>query len=269
MSTGPQVRESLAPICRMHPATVERYFAELMAAGILPKSGRGGGKSAVHFDSLHLAYSILSFGAPTPGGAVDAVRKLAGLFPESAQPGDASLRTILAGEIETRARYILQGQADKISEDPHKWELTLCLDPVMVWMTWMVEGAEKRRKYLESPQLNLPSMKHPQDANRGIRRLTIITVDVLNAAAWLYADTLARQQNLPIPTAPAAETENAALAGAAPIQDRNSIPATSKREHRGEREIPQALSSRGPGHFHHQTRSPADVEPSPPHCLVA
>jgi hypothetical protein len=264
MSTGPQVNETFAPICRMHPATVERYFEPLRAAGIIPKSVKGGGRGGAHFGSWPLASIILSFGASTAGGAVDAVRKLAGLGPENVQEGDADLRTILAGEIEKRARYILQGHADKLLEDPHQWELTLCLDPVMAWMTWTVDGSEKRRNYLEDPQLNLP-----QPAKRGLRRLAVITVDVLNAAAHLCADTLARQQNPPTPSSTDAETENAAPARAAPTQDQNSIPEPDSLEHKGERYTSQALSSRGPGHLRQPTRSQADVEPSPPHCLVA
>lgn len=270
MSTGPQVLERLAPICRMHLATGERYFAELRAAGIIPKSGKGGGKSAVHFESLHIAYAILSFGAPQPGGAVDAAKRLGELWPvEDKTP---SLLYFLTNKITDRAKHVLHGDTKYLSDPAQGWELTLCLDPLEAWMSWTAkDGSEQRLRYAVKQPDQYPLLRGflPPEINRGLRRLTIITLDVLNAAAELWADTIARQQNLPIPTAPAAETENAALAGAAPIQDRNPIPATSKREHRGERGISQALSSRGPGHFRQPTRSQADVEPSPPHCLVA
>jgi hypothetical protein len=82
-----------------------------------------------------------------------------------------------------------------------------------------------------------------------IKKTVRIPYAVFEALADLWADTRAHMERVASTSSPPsnAETENAALPGAAPIQDYNSIPGSSNPEHKREREVSQARSSRRPG----------------------
>lgn len=251
MATGPKVNESLAPAADMHPATFERYLAELRQAGLIQRSGKGGGKAGVHFGAVELATIICALSSPLPGGAADAVRALDSLRHEWG--GDGVLRRVLASEIERRALLIRAGGKclDLLS---HGFELTVCLRPLEgLAVVPLDDGGENRQRWLPATEpLWLPDFAPPSPRKRGLCRLTTITVDLMNVAAHLCADTMDHQQTAPIPAAQAAETENAALPGAAPTQaqkpTRNLEPAHPRRK----RETSQPPS--GPGH-HHEPRS--------------
>jgi hypothetical protein len=90
-----------------------------------------------------------------------------------------------------------------------------------------------------------------------IKKTVRIPYAVFEALADLWADTRAHMERVASTSSPPsnAETENAALPGAAPIQDYNSIPGSSNPEHKREREVSQARSSRRPGPLGQLTRS--------------
>lgn len=99
MANGPQFVEALAPVCGIHPATLDRYLRELRKADLIPRSGHGGGSAAVHFDARHVASIILSLAASSPAGATEAVRLLRPLkYVRSALVTDARY----LGPMETR-----------------------------------------------------------------------------------------------------------------------------------------------------------------------
>lgn len=265
MAMSGVVIPEMAAVSGLLPNTVERIIRDLRASGMAPMGQHGRGQTHGQFDQFHLANLLLAFAALQPSGSADAVRALNQLQHEWG--GGGELARVLASEIERRALLIIDGSEQCLSLLSEGFELTLCLDPVEAWTGFVVEDrTEGRQRWV--PQTTppwLPEFAPAPAPRRGLCRLTIITVDVLNVAGRLRADTIRRKQNLPIPTAPGAETENATPARVAPIQDRNStIPTSSKRELRRERENAQALSSRGPGFRHHTPRSPPRVEESPP-----
>ncbi len=192
MATGPQFVEALAPVCGIHPATLDRYLRELRAAALIPASGRGGGVAATHLNHHHAAVIILALAAPSPAGAVAAYNAVKDLDREHLVSGAfAGLGFSMASLINGASGVILHGREPYGAAQTNNWELTICLEPVTVWMSWTVDGVEKR-EYFSDRQTAIPPPRpaHPQDVWRGIRRQTIITLEVLNVAAALCADTI-------------------------------------------------------------------------------
>lgn len=166
---------------------------EIRGIGLIPSGGRGGGIASAHLNHEHAAAVILSLAAPTPGGAVAAYNAVKDLDRDNVQAGDfAGLGFTLATTIQTTASSILAGQKPFEHPEANKWELTICLDPVTVWQSWIVDGTERREGFSDRQSV-LPRPVHPQDVHRGIRRQTIITSSVLNVAAELVADTFKRE----------------------------------------------------------------------------
>ncbi len=203
MSTGPQFTTALTPVSGFHEATLDKYMRDLRNADVVPSSGKGGGKAAVHLDHHHAASIILSMAAMGPGGAADAVRRLATLEWEQPFEGEiCGLWANLAAILSTLASIVFHGDSLLEADETDNWELTVCLDPLMAWMSWTQDGKEVRRHFTD-PQSTMPSNLHPQEMHRGVRRLTVITVSVLNVAAELCADTLAHQaRQIPTPPSP-------------------------------------------------------------------
>ncbi len=186
---------------------------DLRHADIVPSSGKGGGKAAVHLDHHHAASIILSMSAMGPGGAADAVRRLASLdWEQPFEGGISGLWTNLAAQISTMASVVFKGGSLLEPAETNNWELTVCLDPLMTWMSETQNGKENRR-YFTSPQSTTPSSSHPQEVHRGVRRLTVITASVLNVAAELCADTLAHQARQ---ASPSSSSSGSAIPNAGP-----------------------------------------------------
>lgn len=107
MATGPQFIAALAPVTGMHTSTLVRYFQEIRNAKLIPTSGKGGGKVAVHLNATNAASILLALCARGPGRAVHTARQAAGL--PNASPGRPEEKasnliseltdTILTGEI--------------------------------------------------------------------------------------------------------------------------------------------------------------------------
>ena len=192
MATGPQFVERMAPVCGIHPATLDRYMRELRAAGLIPAGGRGGGVASVHLDHNHAAVIILSLAASSPAGVVAAYNAVKDLDREHLVAGSpAGLGFSLALQINRHADVILHGHKPYGAAQANNWELTICLEPVTVWMSWTVDGVEKREYFSDRlTAIPTPRPAHPQDVWRGIRRQTIITLEVVNVAASLCADTI-------------------------------------------------------------------------------
>jgi hypothetical protein len=196
MATGPQFTEALAPVCGIHPATLDRYMRALRVDGLIPASGKGGGRVASHLDHRHAASILLALAAASPAGAAAAVHAVGRLNRERRQPGNVNLWAGLAAYIVNRAAVISRDGVPRAPAGTNNWELTICLEPVMAWMSWTDDGAEQR-DYYRDPQSELPRPADPQDVHRGVRRLTIITMPVLDVVAELCADTLRVQAQTP------------------------------------------------------------------------
>lgn len=211
MATGPEFIAALSPVCSFHPSTLDRYLRELRAAEMLPLSGKGGGKSAVHFDQWHAATILVGLFATGPGGAVDAVRAVKtirrlGAIPTPMLGGD-SLWGDLAGAIGIAALKIRRHPDHKPFAEAQQsgWECVVCLDPLKAWVIWTAAGKEVRVDYSD-PQLALPGAA--PEANRAIRRLTSLTAEALDVCARLCVDHF---ENVPrFPGTENAQSETAA-----------------------------------------------------------
>jgi hypothetical protein len=234
------------------PSTVDRILRDLRAAGMAPTGQPGRGETYGQFGADHLANLLLAFAALQPSGSANAVRALNQLrheWTDDEHPGGSLVGT-LESEIERRALLIRDGGkvAQELLLPQHGFELTLCLDPIEAWTTLPLDdGSVNRQRWL-------PVTGAPSGPPRGIRRLTILSVDVMNRAARLCADTIGHRP-LSIPTALDAETENAALPGAAPTQDHVAIPVSNKRKRREKRKHSQPYSGRAPGISSSQPRN--------------
>ena len=71
MSTTRQVIAGLAPVCGIHPATMDRYMRELRSAGLIASSGNGGSIVPIHTTSRHMAHILMALTAPTACKAVE------------------------------------------------------------------------------------------------------------------------------------------------------------------------------------------------------
>ncbi len=224
MATGPQLKAVLALKLHLHPVTVDRYLANLANAGLIRRSGLGGGKAAVHLSGVEYAYVFLSLASPSPSGAAAAAKALGRLFPENSQTGDASLLTSLTGTIEILAMQIRRGDKETAAGDD--WELVLCLNPLMASMTWRTQAPDVTRRFFDYQDAR--TIAPPTEAAPIIRRQTVLTKSVLMIAARLfYAD---QNENAEAPgraSAPIADDPSPAQAAEGP-DSRNSPGSTSR-----------------------------------------
>lgn len=224
MATGPQLKAVLAPELHLHPVTFDRYLANLANAGLIRRSGLGGGKAAVHLSGVEYAYVFLGLAAPSPSGAAAAAKALGRLFPESPQAGDASLLTSLTGTIEILAMQIRRGDTENADGDD--WELVLCLNPLMAWMTWRTQAPDVTRRFFDYQDAK--TIAPPTEAAPILRRQTVLTKPMLTIAARLfYADQNESAEALPGASAPTVDDPSPAQAAEGP--DSPNTPGSTSR----------------------------------------
>lgn len=123
MATGPQFIKALAPVTGMHTSTLTRYFHELRRAELIPRSGKGGGKLAVHLNATNAAVILLAMCAPKPEKAADTVRRTEGL--PKVSPGAVETANLLSELTETiHAGRIAGGWSMVIEPNPLSARIT-------------------------------------------------------------------------------------------------------------------------------------------------
>jgi hypothetical protein len=199
MANAPRAVVELAEASGRSYVALNSYVRQLVIEGLVPKSGRGGGKGVVHINNVPLGRIILAMASPGPQRAVETVQTLGALEWQNPMPGDSgSLLTELAGEIAVRANRILRGE--KPDSGLTDWALNVSVDPPVAWVSWTVGGKEHRRYFAPTPQA----------PEQGVLHMTRIDSRILNVAAALFADTLvntsAQSGNAdPASTGPAAQ----------------------------------------------------------------
>lgn len=187
MSTAAQVIDRLAPLLGQLPSTVDRYLRADRSARFVPSGGRGGGKNSAHFEDHDIAKVLMSFAGLQPSDGPDAIRQLRGLPYRGSQnhpdvaPPLPTLEDQIADWIRKVARPYTLGEhwlPDSL-EILRSWQIQLCLNPRSAIIQFGVGDA---------PAVHI----YAADATEGpaMRRLTLLTGDVLLACAELYADTV-------------------------------------------------------------------------------
>jgi Sel1 repeat len=138
----------LAAFAGILPSTMDRLIRDLRANGLAPMGKHGRGQEHGQFEASHLSHIILGFAASLPSGAAEAVKDLRPLYAENLQGGFAAgdLAETLGGNLEDeiirRARIILSKNSEVLQSNNERWELTLCLNPVMAWESWITDNID-------------------------------------------------------------------------------------------------------------------------------
>src|SRR3954447_8669932 len=181
MANGPRAVVELARAGGISLVTLNSYVRRLRTEELVPKSGRGGGRGTVHINNVPLARIILAMASPGPQRVVETVKTLSALEWQDPVPGDSgSLLTELAVKIAVGASRILRGENP--SSGLANWALHVCVDPPVAWVSW-TEGDKEHRRFFASSR---------QPPEQGVLHMTRIDARILNAAAALFADTIAK-----------------------------------------------------------------------------
>lgn len=233
MANRAQVVSILKGPCRCTQSQMDLETRAIMTAYLGPKGGRGGGKGASVWEPEHIKNVLLGLAGLSSKEAPNAARQLNALVAH----GDGhTLGSLVTGLIAAPHSDRFAGTFAAFQHV--KWQITLCLDPLMAWGSNLdLDGNEQRLVYLPPEEW----AKHDTDWEpeiRGSRRLTIIDTDVFLAARELW-----------LGPEPSYENENAGLAGPASTrsnQDRRKTIRSSEADVKIERGLSQA-SPRGPG----------------------
>ena len=176
MATGPQFVAALAHITGVHTATLDRYLRNLGEAGLIRRSGKGGGKAAVHLLMYEYVTMLLSLAAIHPSGAAHAATTLEDLRDEDPATNFVSLKVTLGMAVQLCAMEIMRGSAGRVVSND--WTLTLCLDPPQAWMSWPPHNPAPKRVF-RAEQLALLN----EPAAPALMRHTVITKPLLMLVA--------------------------------------------------------------------------------------
>jgi len=147
-------------------------------------AGKGGGKSAAHYDARHLAAVLIGLAAVRPGAAPDAVEELGSLpYLEcgyAPNPPLPTLQAMLADQLCRIVDAMFSGQrAEATTTGRYRaMEVSFCFKPLRATIVGY-HGSRIIYAYATEPG--------PKWA---LRRVTILSGDLLVAAAELLADTL-------------------------------------------------------------------------------
>jgi hypothetical protein len=181
VATGPRAKTELAPLFGLSSATFDRFLHALFLAGLIRRSGRGGGRAAVPLDDVEWARVLLALTALHPTGAAPQV---GGLSPLMSWPpavgGGGSLLTDLSGLIGILTRLIRDGR-DVATIVPDEWSLTISADPLGAWVT--CSGGIQHYRAVDEYMNEIISDQPPPL----IQRLAVVSKAALVAVARLCA----------------------------------------------------------------------------------
>jgi hypothetical protein len=191
MATTPMLIDALAPELRLHPSAADRVVRELRAAGLVPKSGFGGGRVGVHYDKDALIAAVVGFAAPAPAEAVravQAVKRLRRVRNLKTSDTEETLWADLGDWIDLAAmRFHRQESPDGPDGPLAGWELIISLDPVVAWIKGRSNGRDGLLQYAD-PASDLTEIR--RQLGRGIRRTATVTASVLAEIGRLYVQYL-------------------------------------------------------------------------------
>lgn len=266
--TIPKFIQMIAKACGIHPSTLVRYFAELRAAKLIRVSGKGGGKAAVDLNHWDAAAVLAALCAPGPGRATAAVDTFKRIRCDGPRPQRVR-NDGLAIDPTTGAFWFVQERgslwddlvitigelAEEIRAHPDRnpaeqgkmstWELVVCLDPSMAWISHTDAEGKKVVAEYSDPQLEILG-DHPR-RRRGIRQMAHVDASVLAVLAHVVLDFMKTHFE-------AAKTA-ASLAGetaVSPGQANDDSTKTGSQQSHGKRgkKKPQPRAESRSGHSH-------------------
>ena len=254
MATSTSTRDRLIAATGLPLAWVEGVLRILRQEGFLQTGGRGGGKSAVHYDSRQFALIMLALAAPRLAEVVPAVKLLKDLpFQEEIPAGISHepfpiLQEQVANWIENAAvaRRLGKPWTDDGLRRLLAWQINVCLEVGVAFITYEpAQGERIDTVYAKGPVL-YPSL----------RRHTILTGEVLLAFGELWADTQLERERLAIRASSAkagSENKNADTSPKVPASSTNQFPAkgsgaVASSEANGETASGEVSVSGGTGH---------------------
>lgn len=188
MATGTLVIERLPSVLGILPSTLERLLRALQVALLLPIGRPGGGKKgAAHLNELDFAYVLLGFAGSQPSEAPDAVRRLRTLPWRGTQNPPSNVGEALRTLEDQLAYWIEKAGAARRNDaewDPDardtllSWTMQMCLNPLHAIITVQTKAGLTTHLYAADPT-----------PPPGIRRLTILSGQVLISVGELLADT--------------------------------------------------------------------------------
>ena len=196
MATGKQVIERLAPLTGLRPATLDRQLRAQRLAGQLPAGLPGGGKLSAHFETHHLAAVLIGLAGPMPSDAPEAAVALRSMPYRGTQNPPRDVSQPLPMKFEDQLVEWIDGIAAALgrghpADDPgfapiRSIKLGLCLNPLQAIITVGPDGPDQTTIiYAANPEMPF-----------AVRRLTILSGDLLMAAGELVADSI--EQNAAI-----------------------------------------------------------------------
>ena len=188
MATATRTNELLPPILGLLFSTVERLLRALREAGLLPVGKPGGGRGSAHYDAYHFAYILLGLAGLMTSDAPEAVLALRSLPFRGQQPEPVGAKSALPTLEDQLADWIKNAGAaprhgaawtPEAKAVLRSWTMELSLNPLHAIITAQTGEGETVIVYAAEPTDSVP----------GVRRLTIISGDVLLAVGELLVDT--------------------------------------------------------------------------------
>ncbi len=190
MATAAEVIERLAPLTGLLPSTLDRQTRAQRLADQLPTAGHGGGRyRSRHYDAHHLTAVLLGLAGAQPSDAPEAFAALRSMPYRGTQNPQPDVSPPLPTFEDQLADWIRNGAAayrtGKAAADAcyalfRTMELALCLNPRQAIIN-IGPGGPGQTTIIYAANPDMPF---------ALRRLTILSGDLLMAAGELVADTI-------------------------------------------------------------------------------
>lgn len=199
MATSAAVIQGISQATGLRPSGIDRVVRSLRDADLVPKGGRGGGKSAAHYEVHHLANVLMALASADPINGAAAVQELRPLCrvlqldadgrPIGPPRPDGEPKFNTFGEfMDFNIRFWANlGDRGQDRESPifnsQSWEICLCLRPLFAVVSMDADTTQRPTAPFVFTETGTASPKLP------LRRLTLLTVAPLITAANLALDT--------------------------------------------------------------------------------
>lgn len=193
MALRQQILAFLATVERKPITSQEKKLTAAQQAKLVPTGGQGGGSGSVHWQSDHLTHTALLLAVSRPADVDREVRLWDSLPyrgsnpPGLPAPGGHHLGSVVGGTFAKIALHFSRGESLTPESEAiiRSWRLTLGSEPPYAQMT-MDDGSGRIDYFFHSGRLeDVP-----------VRRLTVLTGEVLLGFSKLLADTYIHENSI-------------------------------------------------------------------------